>query len=91
MPINPALTLIPNATSQPAPAVLYGTVSANQPAPSSFADPLYVVEPHAPASFQTFAQWPQCNGSTLPVAGDGVVFVRDNYGQLHVTVWYIAP
>lgn len=60
-------------------SIVSGTVSAQQPAPSSSTDPLYVVLDNT-GTLLTFAKWPQSHGTTLPVAGDTVVvgYTQDN-------------
>ncbi len=68
-----ALNILPNAAGQPRPQIFYATVSTTQPAPASFDDPLYVVEPHAPDEFRVVnGGIPAIHGTTLPIAGDSV-------------------
>ena len=75
----------PMAAGQPRPQLLYGTVST--PAPTGFNSPLYVSEPHRPEYFRQVLSWPACHGSTLPVAGNPVLLVQDNYNHLWCVMW----
>lgn len=70
--------LIPGAVNQPRPNILYGTVSTNKPAPTTFNEPLYVVEPHAPNNYHLIADWV---ASALPVQGAPCTLVLDNVGR----------
>jgi hypothetical protein len=79
-----ALALFPGAVGQDRPQILYATVSARQPLPASFDDPLYVIEPHRPTNYVEVLHWV---AHALPTAGAPVTVFRDNLGNLIGLVW----
>src|ERR1035438_9997960 len=85
-----ALSFLPHAVGQQRPQIIYATVSANQPVPSSFSDPLHVVQPHAPTVFRTITDWPACHGSILPAAGADCICVYDDQQTLRC-IWWDSP
>ena len=75
------------AAGQPRPQLLYGNVATGPSAPANFNSPLYVSEPHRPDHYREVLWWPACNGATLPVAGNPVLMVEDNYNNLWCVAW----
>jgi hypothetical protein len=51
------LALLAQAVNQPRPQISAGVISSEQPLPTSYNDPLYVVEPWAPTVFRTINYW----------------------------------
>jgi hypothetical protein len=68
--------------------IVSGQVSAGQPLPASFTDPLYVVcaSISTEVTFGPF-QWPESHGSTLPTSGDTVVIGIDQNDVMHILGW----
>lgn len=70
--------------------IVFGTVSTEKTAPAAFADSLWVVIPtHSSDHSREFigGKWPQCHGTTLPVAGDVVIVGYDERNQGHIITW----
>ena len=82
------LNLIPNAVGQAEPTQLYGEVSTTYPAPQSFSDPLYVVQPDwNPTAVFTILDWPALYGAALPMPGVECLLEYDNQRNLRCTWW----
>jgi hypothetical protein len=82
--VSRVLNGLPNAVSPQRPQIVYATVSKNQPAPRSFTDPLYVVEPHDPNGFKVIVDW---IARSLPQAGDDVTLITDFQRTIRAVVW----
>lgn len=68
--------------------ILSATVSTQQPVPTSFTQPLYVVLDNTMTPL-VFTSWPRSQGSTLPAAGDRVVVGYTQDDVPHVFGWGI--
>jgi hypothetical protein len=84
---NP-LAFLPNAVSQPQQKIIWGQVSTNQPAPTSFSQPLYVTRPAWNPDYNwTITDWPACHGSTLPAQGAECMLIIDTANNLRCVWW----
>lgn len=82
------LNLMPNALSQNAEDIVYAQVSINQPVPTSYSDPLYVVIPDADANeFLTITDWPKVEGSSFPTSGADCLLIADNRANWRCVWW----
>jgi hypothetical protein len=71
--------LVAAFADHPAPQLLYGQISVNQPAPSSKDDPLYVIFPtwNSRNYFViNSGYWDPHNGGGLPTGGEACLAVR---------------
>lgn len=75
MPVTP-YPLVPAAVGQQRPNIFLAAVSSSKPAPSTFTDPLYVVEPSRPNVYLTIPEFPAVHGDALPAAGATCVIQR---------------
>lgn len=83
------LAMLPSATGQARPQILYGQVSMVQPLPKRPGDPLFVVLPHRPENYLRVDDWPDYDG-TLPAAGSDVVLAYDSQRRLRCVLWTLA-
>jgi hypothetical protein len=67
--------------------IALGRVSTRQPAPSTFADPLFVVFDSDPDHAIKFTEWPRLHGATLPALGAPVLVVTDDQDGAWVLLW----
>ena len=75
-------------TGQVGQTLVSGVVSANQPAPASFSDPLWVLVPSIDAATAiSFAVWPRLHGTSLPQPGALVLVAIDEKGGKSVVRW----
>lgn len=63
------------------------TISASQPAPASFTDPLYVVPAWNGQIFWQIDDWGAIHGSALPAQGAACLVVVSNTGTRRVIWW----
>lgn len=85
---NPAAVLLPRAIGQGTTQIFRATVAA--PAPSSYADVLYVTVGDWTSQFTLppISSWDRgSNGGALPSVGDACLVVRDNVNVPHVVLW----
>lgn len=73
--------ILPNGgrSPNPQPRLVEARVSSLQPAPSSFTDPLFVVEDHDPDHAYRITNWPALHGTRKPAVNALVIlsFVGD--------------
>ena len=70
------------------PSLYLGSVSIRQPAPQSFADPLYVEYADMSTDhYQTVTNWPACHGALLPQCGADVLLLQDSNRNLRCVWW----
>lgn len=82
------LNLLPNAVGQPQRQITQAMVSLRQPAPRSFADPLYLTMPlWNPDLNFVINDWPACHGSKLPQQGDEALIVKDDQETFRCIWW----
>lgn len=95
--LNPALNLVPAAVGQGRPQIIPAVVAPNTsrtPLPTSFTDPLFVVNPADDTVFWEIADWTVDHGGTLPEAGAAAALFYDSAGALRCVWWdgvYTAP
>jgi hypothetical protein len=81
----------PHAIAQPQAERVTGTVSLNQPAPTSFQSPLYVlIDGWSTDNYVKVSRWLSCNGLALPQPGAAVVLFKDSVDTQAdwVCVWW---
>lgn len=97
MTINPALNFLPNAVGQSRPQIIPAVVANNTtrtPLPTSYNDPLYVVNPSSEDNFWVVSDWTVDHGGNLPAAGAACALFYDSNGVLRCVWWdglYISP
>jgi len=85
--INSALNLVPGAVGQQRPQIISAVISSTQPAPASYADPLFVVNPAQPDNFWRVDDWTVDHGGTLPQQGAACALFYDYTGTLRCIWW----
>lgn len=82
------LNFLPNAASQTQQTISFGMVDPRMPAPTSFDDPLYVIQPDWSSDyFFIINGWPAIHGVTLPAQGAEVLMIKDPRMNWRVVWW----
>jgi hypothetical protein len=92
--VGNVLNFLPNALGQGQERVSYGEVSHAQPLPTSFSQPLYVVQPDFTVDYYftiPAGQWFAANGAVMPTAGVPCLLILDNRGSMWCVAWGGTP
>ena len=84
------LNFLPEAAGQAQQQIIYGQVSPNQPLPTDFADPLYVIQTDWTTGIYFTIEpgrWKAEHGATLPAALADCLLIKDPRDNLWCVSW----
>ncbi|MGA8763315.1 MAG: hypothetical protein WB562_10665 [Candidatus Sulfotelmatobacter sp.] len=88
MTVYGATALVAGSAGQPQPDIVTANVSAHQPLPASFSDPLYVVEPWAPDHYRKITRW---IGIGMPSHGQPCTLIQQSENGQRIWVAIVFP